>query len=100
MKLKPIDLHIGGWYNSVKFNKPVQLQAEDIYELVARADGADISHYISEMFEPITLTEEWLVKFEFENWGNDEYGYTRYVLHNVIDGTSDFEIHINKNNHP
>jgi hypothetical protein len=61
--MKPTELRIGNWYNSVKFNQPVQLTAEDIYDLVARSDGADISHYISEMFEPIELNEEWIEKF-------------------------------------
>jgi hypothetical protein len=42
--------------------------------------------------KPIPLTEEWLLKFGFENWGTDEYGYMNYVLHNVIDGTSNFVI--------
>jgi hypothetical protein len=44
------------------------------------------------MLRPIPLTEEWLLKFGFENWGTDEYGYMNYVLHNVIDGTSNFVI--------
>ena len=51
------------------------------------------------LYEPIPLTEEWLLKFGFENWGlgslfNNEYeSYNRYVLFNVLDGTSNFEIH-------
>ena len=50
-------------------------------------------------FTPIPLTEEWLLKFGFENWGlgtlyNNEYEcYVRYVLHNDLDGTSNFEVH-------
>lgn len=49
--------------------------------------------------EPIPLNEEWLVKFGFENWGlgtqyiNEYESYIRYVLHNVLDGTSNFEVH-------
>jgi len=48
---------------------------------------------------PIPLTEKWLLHFGFENWGygklyaNEVEKYTRYVLHNVIDGTSNFELH-------
>ncbi|MCK5605295.1 hypothetical protein KAR91_25610 [Candidatus Pacearchaeota archaeon] len=64
--MKAIDLHVGYWYNSVKWDKPVILTAEDIHELVCRADGANISDYIDEMFTPIPLTEEWLIKFGFE----------------------------------
>ena len=43
-------------------------------------------------YSAIVLTDEWLLKFGFEDWGKDGYDYTRFVLHNVIDGTSDFEI--------
>jgi hypothetical protein len=52
-----------------------------------------------ELINPIPITEEWLVKLGFENWGEDklfqnEYEkYIRFVLHNVIDGTSNFEVH-------
>ena len=65
-QLTPQELRIGNWYNSVKFNKPVTLTAEDIYEVVFRAEGANISHYINEMFDPIPLDEDWLVKFGFK----------------------------------
>lgn len=41
----------------------------------------------------IPLTEKWLLKFGFECWNEcDEDGYAFYVLHNVIDGTSNFEV--------
>ena len=58
-----------------------------------------------ENFEPIPLTEEWLLKFGFENWGygslysNEHEKYTRYVLHNILDGTSNFEIHFIESNY-
>jgi hypothetical protein len=49
--------------------------------------------------QPIPLTEEILEKnLGFENWGvivcNEFEKYERWVLHNVIDGTSNFEVHI------
>lgn len=44
--------------------------------------GADLSNC-----EPIPLTEDWLLKFGFEEW-HEHY----FVLHNVIDGTSNFEV--------
>ena len=53
----------------------------------------------SEDLNPIPLTEEWLLKFGFENWGlgtqwNNRYeSYVRYVRHNDLGGTSNFEIH-------
>lgn len=65
-ELQPKDLIIGNWYHSVKFNKPVRLTATDIYDLVANADGANIDSYISGMFDPIPLTEEWLLRLGFE----------------------------------
>ena len=65
MKLQAEDLRIGNWYHSVKWNKPVRLTAEDIYNLVANADGANISSYISGMFTPIPLTEDWLKRFGY-----------------------------------
>lgn len=65
-ELQPHDLIIGYWYHSVKFNKPVQLTATDIYDLVANADGARIDSYISAMFEPLELTEDWMRRFDFK----------------------------------
>lgn len=50
-------------------------------------------------YKPITLTEEWLLNLGFENWGkgklysNEYENYDRYVLYNVLDGTSNFEVH-------
>ncbi len=52
---------------------------------------------------PILLTEEWLIKFGFENWGNvvlnEHENFDRWVLHNVIGGTSNYEVHIIKSNY-
>lgn len=64
--MKASDLKIGSTYKSVKFNKPVTLTAEDIYELVIKAEGANIESYIDEMLKPIELTEELLIKFGFK----------------------------------
>ena len=47
----------------------------------------------------ILLTKEWLLKFGFEKWGFgnqhkvENETYIRYVLYNVLDGTSNFEVH-------
>ncbi len=52
---------------------------------------------------PIPLTELWLKKFGFENWGNkvcNEFeSYTRWVKHNCIEGTSNYEVHIIESNY-
>jgi hypothetical protein len=52
--------------------------------------------------KPINLTKEWLINLGFENWGNGKLysnefeTYNRYVLHNVLEGTSNFEVHLIK----
>jgi len=64
-------------------------------------DGCVMTLLFGQMYdlEPISLTEEWLIKFGFENWGkgglysNEYETYDRFVLHNVLDGTSNFEVH-------
>lgn len=64
--MKRNELIIGYWYQSVRFQVPIILTADDICDLVARAGGAGISSYIKEMFAPIPLTEDWLKKLGFE----------------------------------
>lgn len=71
--MDPIELRIGNWYRSVKFDKPVQLTAQDIAELVRLADGANISCYISTMFEPLELIEQWLKDFGFMDDGSKRF---------------------------
>jgi hypothetical protein len=52
---------------------------------------------ICNLIEPIPLTEEWLINFDFEDWGwvqvNEHEKYKRWVIHNILDGTSNFEVH-------
>ena len=80
--MKAEELKINSTYQSVKFNLPIALTAEDIAELVEMAEGADISHYIDEMLKPIPLTEEWLVDFGYGEcvlaYGSCEY------RHNIL----------------
>ncbi len=64
--MRAIDLRIGNWYNSVKFNQPVKCELSDLRELYIMSDGAYNDPPIDEMFEPLPLTEEWLIKFGFE----------------------------------
>ena len=63
--MKASELRIGNWYRSVKFNVPVKCDITDFYDLCAKSDGATEHPPIDEMFEPIPLTEEWLLKFGF-----------------------------------
>ena len=62
----PGELRIGNWYNSVKFNTPVQCTLSDLYDLGANSEGAYSHPPINQMFEPIPLTEEWLEKNPYD----------------------------------
>ena len=63
--MKASELRINNWYYSVKFNIPVQCELTDFSQLDVMSDGAYNDPPIEEMFEPIPLTEEWLLKFGF-----------------------------------
>lgn len=64
--MEPKDLRIGNYYNSVKFNIPVRLELSDLMELYYKCDGAELdSEIISEMINPIVLTEKWLLELGF-----------------------------------
>ena len=64
--MKATELRIGNWYTSVKFGVPVQCELTDLSQLCVMSDGAYTDPPIEEMFEPIPLTEEWLLKFGFD----------------------------------
>ena len=71
--MKANDLRINNWYKSVKFGVPVQCELVDLMELYHRSDGAYNDPPIDEMFEPIQLSEEWLLKFGFTSDGPYDY---------------------------
>lgn len=86
--MKPEELRIGNWYQSVKWKQPVQLELSDLVELYHRCDGAELDEeIIAEMFEPIPITEEWLIKFGFEKIKN-EY----YTINDIISFIIDLKI--------
>lgn len=65
-ELQASELRLGSTYNSVKFNTPVKLELSDMVELYNKCNGSELTpDIISEMFEPIPLTEEWLLKCGF-----------------------------------
>ena len=72
--MKKEELRIGNWYQSVKWQVPVRCDLTDLFNLSANADGADDDPPIDDMFEPIPLTEEWLLKLGFNNRASNEYG--------------------------
>lgn len=53
--------------------------------------------------EPIPITEEWLIKLGFENWGykiiNEYEKDLEFVLHNRVEGTSDFKACLRESNY-
>ena len=71
--MKVQELRIGDWYLSTKFQVPVICEMGDFYEIYARADGS-AEYTVDDIFEPIPLTEEWLLKFGFNNINSKEYG--------------------------
>lgn len=64
--MKVQELRIGDWYLSTKFQVPVICEMGDFYEIYARADGS-AEYTVDDIFEPIHLTEEWLLKFGFRS---------------------------------
>jgi hypothetical protein len=78
--MKATELRIGSTYQSVKFNQPVKLTAEDICELVKRAEGADIDDYIDEMFQPIPLVEEKLIELGFKHKEGNLWKLDKFYL--------------------
>ena len=79
----------------------------NLYGSIATIESVDFAGIgiAIEKCKPIPITEEWLIKFGFENWGygklysNEHEKYTRYVLNNILDGTSNFEIHFIESNY-
>ena len=68
--MKTTELRIGNWYMSTKFQTPVICEMGDFYEIYARADGSS-EYNVDDIFQPIPLTEEWLVKFGFKYQDRD-----------------------------
>lgn len=55
--MKPEELRIGNWYESVKFGLPVKCEASDFMELECRADGAKVDEeHVDAYFRPIKIT--------------------------------------------
>lgn len=71
--MKASELRIGNRYLSTKFQSPVICEMGDFGEIYARADGSS-EYDVDEIFQPLPLTEEWLLKFGFERY-QDAYYY-------------------------
>jgi hypothetical protein len=92
--MKATELRVNSWYKSVKWGKPVILELSDLMELYERSDGAYNDPPIDEMFEPIPLDEEWLLRIdknpitkEWKGNGQDyqpETSKTKQVVYEII----------------
>jgi hypothetical protein len=86
------ELRIGNLIIGIS-NTPEIIEA--INPETVNTDNHDILLY--NQIEPIPLAEKWLIKFDFEDWGwvqvNEYEKYKRWVIHNILDGTSNFEVH-------
>ena len=64
--IKAEELRVGNWYTSTKWQHPVMCQLSDIAEIHHRLEGAEEKYAnVDEIFQPIPLTEEWLLSFGF-----------------------------------
>jgi hypothetical protein len=52
----------------------------DFYEIYVRADGS-AEYTVDDIFEPIPLTEEWLLKFGFEKKNKSFHKYSKGFCH-------------------
>ena len=84
MALSANELRIGNWYTSVKskIDVPVKCELTDFTQLDVMSDGAYNDPPIDEMFEPIPLTKEWLLKFGFRK--TFEYDRNIYRKGNIV----------------
>ena len=77
--MKAEDLRIGNLYESVKWKKSVYCTMEDMFELVCRADGAEVDHIeIDTLFKPIPFSDDWKIKFFMERTENPGLGVFWY----------------------
>lgn len=99
--LRANELRIGNYVNADLYNDDLIL-VESICSKNKEIFNSTAGEIPLTSIKPIELTEEWLIKLGFENWGKGKLyssefeSYDRFVLHNVLDGTSNFEVHFIK----
>ena len=95
MALLPEEIRIGNWYLSTKWQKPVKCELSDLAQLEFDCAGAELdTDIIEQMFQPISLTKEWLLKFGFIK---KQYHYV-LLLDNQIEENYWFEVHFKEEN--
>lgn len=95
--IDPKELRIGNYVRSLKNNSNLCFGGNLPFWEVTIDDMLHIFNN-QKNYEPIPLTEDWLFKFGFQNFGqtivNENESYTRYVLHNIIGGCISYEVHL------
>lgn len=94
------ELRIGNLFRQTKDKEPKEVISIDyMVDLDNDKEGYIVNSSWLDEFEPIPLTEGILLKCGFDNWGNgnlyvnNNEKYTRHVIYNGIDGSSNFEVH-------
>lgn len=65
--MKPVDLRIGNYYHSIKWNQIVYIELSDLMELYYRCNGAELDQdIINEVFKPIVITSNILNRLGFK----------------------------------
>ena len=97
--MKANELRVGNYLFCHRYLSIVQGVNSEVVIVLKCLNTLKVIEFGSNEIKPIPITEEWLLKFGFDNWGlgtqwNNEFeSYVRYVRHNDLDGTSNFEIH-------
>ena len=91
-EIKVTDFRIGNYiYDRLSVLHYLKIEAITNNGLTFKKNS---SYVTSPHFETALITPEILVALGFEDWGKIDYEfeYKRWVLHNVIDDTSNFEV--------
>lgn len=96
-QVKPTDFRIGNYISSPTNGDFIAVVNVCMHSIEAEGNRKDFSNsFLVKKPIPITLTPEILQALGFEDCGDIVYRadpFRRWVLHNVIDGTSNFEVH-------
>jgi hypothetical protein len=88
--------------NELRIGNIIDVGSDEVIDVVTGIGNDEITckhcKIKAEYAEGVKLNRKWLVDFGFDLWGNvymNEYeSYERWVLFNVVGGSSNFEVHI------
>lgn len=96
--MKVNELRIGNWLMPENPSKVTGISFSTLFQEYGATFDGNRFISIERSLEPIKITPALLRKLGFEDWGridSNEYEFfQRFVLYNVIDGTSNFEVHL------